>query len=162
MHTSETWQQQMKEWEKSMKHLEVEQERVQEYLKRAVEEAQRAANDPAVQRQIQRAIEQSMKAAERGMRAAGHPLPMPHPLPSPPGPRVTVRSSGTAAQSLVHADETGTYVLVRNPRLRLTVHDAEGSLRFDGEIETPEQRADVPAAVWEKAEPLVERLSGFE
>ncbi len=160
MHMGEAWQRQMREWERSMEHLQGEQGRIQEQVRRAVEQAQRAAGDPKVQEQIQRAIEQSMKAVEQGMRAAQH-----HPFLQPGrtgqfAPKVTVRSSAESAQSLVHADGSGTYVLVRNPRLRLTVHDAKGTLLFDGEIETEQQQAEVPAEIWEKVEPLVDRLKG--
>jgi len=162
MRMGEAWQRQMQEWERSMEHLHGEQGRIQEQVRRAVEQAQRAANDPKVQEQIQHAIEQSVKAVEKGIRAAeNHPLMHPG-MPVQPRPRVTVRSSMESAQSLVHADQSGTYVLVRNPRLRLTVHDLEGTLQFDGEIENAEQQSKVPPEIWEKVEPLVDRMAAPE
>lgn len=72
---------------------------------------------------------------------------------------ITVRSSGKSAKSLVKADESGTIVIVSNPKLRLTAHDKDGKLLFDGEIETEEQRAKVPADLWKKAEPLVNKIN---
>lgn len=72
--------------------------------------------------------------------------------------RVLVRSDGHNTKSLVNTDDTGTIVLVRNPKLHLTAHDAEGKLVFDGEIETAEQRGEVPGDLWKKVEPLVEKM----
>jgi hypothetical protein len=71
---------------------------------------------------------------------------------------VTVKSSGSSVKTVVKADDTGTYVIVANPRKRLTVHDHDGKLLFDGEIETAEQRASVPKEVWRKVEPMVEKM----
>lgn len=71
---------------------------------------------------------------------------------------VTVRSTGEDNRSLVQTDDWGTIVLVRNPKLHLTAHDKAGKLLFDGEIETREQRDAVPREVWEKTEPLVEKM----
>jgi hypothetical protein len=60
---------------------------------------------------------------------------------------------------MVKADESGTYVIVSNPKPRLTAHDKEGKLLFDGEIDTPEQREKVPPEVWEKVEPMLDKLA---
>ncbi len=49
-------------------------------------------------------------------------------------------------------------MLVSNPKLHLTAHDKEGKLLFDGEIETPEQRAEVPRDLWAKVKPLLRKL----
>jgi hypothetical protein len=123
-----------------------------------------------VQEQIRRAMEQVRETMEkyRGPASGKAPKnawsapPLPPLPPTPPTPRVTVRSSANSVQSLVHADDTGTYVLVRNPRLRLTAHDREGELWFDGEIETEAQRAEVPAEVWKRVEPLLDRMTADE
>lgn len=72
---------------------------------------------------------------------------------------VVVRSTGRAARSLVKADESGTIVIVSNPNRRLTVHDAEGQLLFDGEVETAEQQEKVPRDLWEKVQPLIEKMN---
>jgi hypothetical protein len=72
---------------------------------------------------------------------------------------VTVRSTGQGAKSVVKADESGTIVLVSNPKPYLTAHDKDGKLLFDGEISTPEQRAKVPPELWEKVEPLLEKIA---
>jgi len=44
-------------------------------------------------------------------------------------------------------------VIVATPNKRLTAHDKDGKLLFDGDIETPEQQQKVPAEVWEKVKP---------
>ncbi|MBI4658138.1 MAG: PDZ domain-containing protein [Verrucomicrobia bacterium] len=75
---------------------------------------------------------------------------------------VTVNSAGASVKTMVKADDTGTYVIVANPRKRLTVHDKEGNLKFDGEIETSEQQDKVPKEIWEKAKPMVEKLKGVK
>ena len=72
---------------------------------------------------------------------------------------VTVRSTGSAAKSIVKADESGTIVIVKNPKLRLTAHDKDGKLLYDGEIETPDQRAQVPPELWKKVEPLLDKMN---
>lgn len=69
---------------------------------------------------------------------------------------VIVRSSGKSSRTLVKSDESGTIILIGPPNLRLTVRDRDGKLLFDGEIETPGQRANVPPEVWERVEPLLE------
>jgi hypothetical protein len=71
---------------------------------------------------------------------------------------VVVRSSNPSARSLVQSDESGTIVIVSNPKRRLTVHDADGKLVFDGEIETADQQDKVPRDVWKKVEPLLDKM----
>jgi len=72
---------------------------------------------------------------------------------------VTVRSTGRSSRSLVKADDSGTIVLVKNPKLYLTAHDKDGKLLFDGEIETPEQRNHVPRDLWKKVEALLKDMN---
>ena len=72
---------------------------------------------------------------------------------------VTVQSSGQAVKSFVKTDDTGAIILVSNPKLHLTAHDPSGKLLFDGEIETPDQRARVPRDLWERVEPLLEKMA---
>ena len=72
---------------------------------------------------------------------------------------VVVRSKGKSSRSIVKTDDSGTIVIVGPPNLRLTAHDKSGKLIFDGEIETPEQRAAVPAEVWQRVEPLLDEES---
>jgi hypothetical protein len=71
---------------------------------------------------------------------------------------VTVRSAGKGVKSVVKADDLGTIVLVQNPKMRLTAHDKEGHLLFDGEVETPEQRNRVSPELWDRVEPLLSKM----
>lgn len=74
------------------------------------------------------------------------------------GTTVTVKKNAKSAKSIAKADETGTYVIVANPKKRLTVHDNEGKLLFDGEIETEEQQQKVPAEIWSKAKSMLDEM----
>ena len=73
---------------------------------------------------------------------------------------VTVRSAGKGVKSVVKADDSGTIVLVQNPKMRLTAHDKEGHLLFDGEVETAEQRNQVSPELWDRVEPLLNKMGG--
>lgn len=72
---------------------------------------------------------------------------------------VTLGSSGSAVKTMVRSDDVGTYVLVADPKLRLTVHDKQGKLLFDGEIETAKQKEKIPAKIQEKVKPLLEEMN---
>jgi membrane-associated protease RseP (regulator of RpoE activity) len=72
---------------------------------------------------------------------------------------VTVRSSGKGATSLVNTDDSGTIVLLSDPKLHLTAHNKDGNLLFDGEIETAEQRNTVPRKLWKRVEPLLDKMN---
>lgn len=71
---------------------------------------------------------------------------------------LTLRNSGKAMKTLVKTDPTGTIIINSDPKLHLTAQDKDGKQLFDGEIETPEQRAKVPPEVWKQAEPLLEKM----
>jgi hypothetical protein len=71
---------------------------------------------------------------------------------------LVVRSSGKNLKSMVKSDENGTLVLISNPRLYLTAHDKEGTLLFDGPIETEEEKAKVPQGLRDRIEPLLEQM----
>lgn len=75
---------------------------------------------------------------------------------------VVVKSNRDSVQSIVKTDDTGTYVVVADPKKQLTAHDKSGKLLFDGPIETEEQQAKVPAEVMEKVKPMLEQLKNKE
>jgi Ethanolamine utilization protein EutJ (predicted chaperonin) len=58
----------------------------------------------------------------------------------------------------VKTDDNGTYVIVANPKMRLTAHDNKGNLLFDGEIETAEQQKKVPKEVWAEVKPMLKQM----
>ena len=72
---------------------------------------------------------------------------------------VTIKSRNDSVRTIVKTDDTGTYVIVANPKKRLTAHDKDGKLAFDGEIETSEQQEMVPKEVWNKVQPMIEQLN---
>lgn len=74
------------------------------------------------------------------------------------GTTFTVKKNANSAKSIAKADETGTYVIVCNPKKRLTVHDKEGKVLFDGEIETEEQQQKVPTELWSKAKEMLDEM----
>ena len=71
---------------------------------------------------------------------------------------IVVRSSGKNVKSTVKSDDTGTIVLLSNPKLYLTAHDQNGKLLFDGPIESADERAKVPPDLWERVEPLLDKM----
>ena len=71
---------------------------------------------------------------------------------------VTVKKDAKSVKTIFKADDAGTYVIVANPKKRLTVHDKDGKLLFDGEIETKEQQQKVPAKIWEKAKAILKEM----
>jgi hypothetical protein len=72
---------------------------------------------------------------------------------------VTIKSRNESVRSIVKTDDTGTYVIVANPKKRLTAHDKDGKLSFDGEIETSEQQDKVPRDIWKRVQPIIEQLN---
>jgi len=74
------------------------------------------------------------------------------------GATVVVKNDSKSVKTMVKNDETGTYVIVATPNKRLTAHDKDGKLLFDGDIETPEQQQKVPGEVWEKVKPMLEQM----
>lgn len=72
---------------------------------------------------------------------------------------VIVKNEGEAIRTMVKKDESGSYVIVADPAKRLTAHDADGKLLFDGAIDTSEQQQKVPTEVWQKVEPMLEQLN---
>jgi hypothetical protein len=133
----------------SLGHLKIDQGKIQEEVRRSMEQARTAMED-AVRYSTNAASTAAAKAL-RELRRLG--------IVADGGTSVTVRSSGERVRSIVKADESGTLVIVSNPKPRLTAHDKDGKLLFDGEIDTPEQRAKVPPELWEKVEPLLDKLA---
>jgi hypothetical protein len=71
---------------------------------------------------------------------------------------VTVQKDRKSIKTMVKTDAAGSYVLIATPKKRLSAHDNDGKLLFDGEIETPAQQDKVPREVWEKVKPMLEQL----
>jgi hypothetical protein len=71
---------------------------------------------------------------------------------------VVVSKDLNSAKSIVKTDESGDYIVIADPHKRLTAHDHEGKLLFDGEIETSEDQDKVPRKVWEKVQPMLDQI----
>jgi membrane-associated protease RseP (regulator of RpoE activity) len=71
---------------------------------------------------------------------------------------VTVNKNAKSVKTMVKADDTGTYVLVANPKRRLTVHGKDGKLLFDGEVETKAQQEKVPEELRSKAQRMLKEM----
>jgi hypothetical protein len=78
------------------------------------------------------------------------------------GASVTVKKNTKSTRSMVKTDETGTYVIVANPRKRLTVHDKDGKMVFDGEIETEQQQEKIPAEIRSTIKPMLKDMGTVE
>jgi hypothetical protein len=145
---TETYQETMKAYRDQLGHLKIDQTKVQEEVRRSLEQAKKAMEEAF--RYSTNVTADATSKALRELRRLG--------IAADTGSTVTVRSSGDKVRSMVKADESGTYVIVSNPKPRLTAHDKEGKLLFDGEIDTPEQREKVPPEIWEKVEPMLDKL----
>lgn len=132
------------------------------------------ANKQKIEIEVQRSLEQAQKALQEALRhkapGAGQHAPGVKELEAlahsrvemGKGATVVVKKDSNSVKSLVQTDDTGTYVIVANPRKRLTVHDPDGKLVFDGEIETAEQQERVPADLWKRVKPMIEQLGPVE
>jgi membrane-associated protease RseP (regulator of RpoE activity) len=138
---------QMKSMHESLSKMKIDEKKVQEEVHRGMAEAQKAL------REALRHTSDGADVAKQVLEELAHSG-----IAVGDDATVTVRSNSKAVSSIVKADDSGTIVLVANPKLHLTAHDKKGKLVFDGEIETTEQRDKVPRELWERVQPLVEKL----
>jgi membrane-associated protease RseP (regulator of RpoE activity) len=135
----------------SMGNLKVDGEKAQDALKRSLLEAQK---------ELQRALSQlpntteALEPARKALKEIQESR-----ILKDNNASMTIRSSGGSVKSLVRSDDSGTLVIVANPHPRLTAHNKSGKLIFDGEIQTAEQRDKVPRDLWERVEPLLEKMN---
>jgi hypothetical protein len=141
--------QQMKAAKGALDKVNVDTAKVQEQVRHSLEQARKAWQD-SVSASSNVAWAPALKAYKELLRSG---------MNVNNNASVTVRSTGQRVKSVVKADESGTIVLVSNPKPYLTAHDKDGKLLFDGEIDTPEQRAKVPPELWEKVEPLLDKVA---
>jgi len=140
---------QIKALRNSLGNMKLDQSKVQEDVRHSLEQARKALQD-ALQSSSNAAWGPAVKAFKEIQRSGSF---------SEGGSSVTVLSTGKRVKSIVKADESGTIVLVSNPKPHLTAHDKDGKLVFDGEIDTPEQRDKVPTELWEKVEPMLDKVA---
>lgn len=120
--------------------------------------------------EIRKSIEEARRAAQTALRHAGNQVDgssahlkiledlARNGMDIDKDATVTVKSHDHSVQTQVKTDDNGTYVIVANPKKRLTAHDNNGKLLFDGEIETPEQQKKVPKEVWDEVEPMLKQM----
>jgi hypothetical protein len=146
-------------------------EGVREQMKALHESLARAGVDKQkLSAEIKRSLEQARAAMRDAMRSIpDHDQALHHALRELEGlsrSRVEVGKDATviinndrrSAKTIVKTDDSGTYVILAGPKKRLTAHDKDGKLLFDGEIDTTEQQEKVPKQVWEKVKHLLEKL----
>jgi membrane-associated protease RseP (regulator of RpoE activity) len=138
---------QIRVYRDSLDGLKLDQKKIQVEVQRSLEQA-RKAYDEAVRYSTNIAASATAKALKELQRAG---------VLSDIPASVTVRSIEQSAKSIVKTDDTGTIVVVSNPKPHLTAHDKDGKLLFDGEIDTQEQRSKVPPELWDKVKPLLEK-----
>jgi hypothetical protein len=72
---------------------------------------------------------------------------------------VIVRNKSNSNRMVLQTDDTGTYIIERGAKTRLTARDQHGKLLFEGEIDTAAQREKVPKEVWEKVESMYDQVA---
>jgi len=143
--------QQLKGLRESLKEAGVDKEAINVEVRRGIEEARKA---------IQQALRQATNAARTfGPAAREFQELARHGVDVDKDATVIVKSKHESVRSIVKTDDSGTYVIVANPKKQLTAHDKSGKLLFDGSIETPEEQDKVPREVWDRVKPMIEQLS---
>jgi hypothetical protein len=131
-------------WQGDLRDLHVQLENVPATVHAAMKKVHEAVgrmNEPNVRIHVMRSLEEAHKAIGEAVHG-------------PAG----VHAKKKSVKTVVKTDDTGSLVIVANPKKRLTAHDQDGKLLFDGEIETEEQQARVPAEVWEKVKPMLKQM----
>src|SRR5579859_7056504 len=166
--------QQMDALRDSLGNLKFDQNKAQEEIRRGMEEASKALQEidrKKIQDEVRRSLEEARKALQKATQEATNAASAYGPAlknyqdflksfaAADNDASVTVRSTSQSVKSIVKSDDSGTIVIVSNPKLRLTAHDKDGKLLFDGEIETAEQQHDVPGDLWQRVEPLLDKMN---
>jgi membrane-associated protease RseP (regulator of RpoE activity) len=149
LHVDETVRDQMRLLRESLGNIKIDQKEVQEDIRRGMEQAGKAIRE-AMRNATNAAALNPLRSVLESLAHSG--------VVVDDKADVVVRSSGKKVKSMVKSDDSGTIVLLSNPRLHLTAHDKDGKLLFDGPIETSEDRAKVPPELWQRVEPVVDQM----
>jgi len=141
----------MSELRESLVRAGVDRENIQVEVRRGLDQARKAIAEAMAQVHQSRRGTQSAPQALEDLARSGVEVDK--------DATVTIKSRNDSVRTIVKTDDTGTYVIVANPKKQLTAHDKDGKLAFDGEIETPEQQEQVPKNVWKKVQPMIEQLN---
>jgi len=68
---------------------------------------------------------------------------------------VILRNKHDFYRTVVHTDESGTYILEAGAKSHLIAHDKNGKLLFEGDIDNTSEKK-MPKEVWEKVAPMIE------
>ncbi len=150
MHIGDNVRAGMENMREALARAGVDREAVHEQVRRAMEEARKAVESALrqatnAQGGVDTLNRHLRELARRGLELDKHAS-------------VTVKSDDHQVRTVVKSDDSGTYLIVANPKKHLTVHDKDGKLVFDGEIETTDQQQAVPKDVWEKVKPMLGQL----
>ena len=141
----------MNELRESLARAGVDRENIQVEVRRGLDQARKAIAEAMAQvRQTGRGTHSAPQALEELARSG---------VEVDKDATVTIKSRNDSVRTIVKTDDTGTYVIVANPKKHLTAHDKDGKLVFDGEIETSEQQEKVPKDVWKEVQPMIEQLN---
>jgi len=141
----------MKSFHDSMGNLKIDQKKVQDEVRRSMEEAKRALEHALHQiGESAKGVQHQLKQIEKSDVVMDDDA------------KVTVRSTGKKVRSTVVSDDSGTIIIVCNPKPHLTAHDKDGKLVFDGEISTDGQRKEVPPDLLKKVEPLLDKMKASD
>jgi membrane-associated protease RseP (regulator of RpoE activity) len=141
---------QMKTLHGTLEHLGADKEKIQLEVERGVEQARKAL-ELTLRRSTRAGANSELESGDLAALGQGG-------VSIGKDATIIVKKDGSATKTIVQTDDTGSYILVANPKKRLTAHDKDGKLLFDGEIETEEQQQQVPAAVWEKVKPMLQQM----
>jgi hypothetical protein len=72
---------------------------------------------------------------------------------------VIVRNKHDSNKTMFQTDDSGTYVVEAGEKTRLTVHDKDGKLLFEGTIDTKAEQEKVPKEVWEKVKSMLDQIT---
>ncbi len=150
MHLGEAAREQLQTLRQSLDAAGVDRESVHRELQRSMEEVRKALQE--AMRQVTNAHRTFGPAAREFRELVRRGVDVDKDA------TVIVKSRKNSVQSMVKTDESGTYVIVADPKRRLTAHDKSGKLLFDGMIETQDEQDKVPREVWEKVKPMLEQL----
>ena len=137
--------------EKALRDAKIDQKRVKEEVQRSMEEARKAMEEAL---RTTKQADGSLKDVHKELEALARTRVF-----MPNESKVVVCTTDKSNKSMVQADDSGTIVIVKNPKLRLTAHDRDGKMLFDGEIENQEQREKIPEDLRKKVEPMLEKFS---
>jgi len=166
-----TWTADLQDLGRHLRELRID-EQVGEGMKDLRESLAKAGvNKEAIRIEVRKGIEEARKALDEALRSSGNASRAQitaervlkdlydKGITIDKDASVTVKSHGRQIRTIVQTDDTGTFVLIADPKKRLTAHDKDGNLIFDGEIETEEQMEKVPPSIRDRVKKMVDELS---